>query len=1045
MRRFFLLISAAAMALLAACSRPVPAAQDGTDLWLAAGRPYAEVLASVQASIDPALPPEGFHIFDRDGVRCIAAGSEAGLRYGVYALQRAEVLGQAGPGMDLQEAPYYDLRLLNHWDNLDDTVERGYAGLSMWEWTSPSVPEARIRHYGALCASIGLNGAVLNNVNANPLILDAAHLARVKAIADILREYGIRTYLSIKWTSPIALGGLKSGDPLDPEVRAWWKSKAAGIYALIPDFGGFLVKANSEGQAGPQDYGRTHADGANMLAEALAPYGGIVMWRAFVYSPTSPDRANQAVEEFLPLDGKFADNVIVQVKNGPVDFQPREPFSPLFGKLRDTKMMMEFQVTQEYLGFSNHMAFHGTTWQECLGSDTYRDGPGSPVAKMVTGIAGVANTGQDANFCGYVLAQANWYAFGRLAWDPTLGAEQLADEWIRQTFLRPEGMSDRAFRAKFVAPLRGMLTASREAVVDYEMPLGLHHLFAGSHYGPGPWEGGSRPDWTPPYYHKADSAGIGFDRTRSGSGNVDQYNEPLASTFNDLQTCPEELLLWFHHLPWDYRMKSGRTLWDEICRHYDRGVRAVEGFRRTWSGLKPYVAPALFDEVAGKLETQLNDAKWWRDACVGYFQTFSGRPLPADVAPLDTPVDSLLYYSVQSDRYGLPVHGADHRPVLVPPRYNWVATWATALQAAEPHNLPPAPGLAGNSLRQVVQVSLGGTQLRLHLSNLFNETSTEILGVEIARAATAGASPDIVPGTSVSLTFGGRPGVTMAPGGAAVSDPVPFRLADRENLAVTIHYGQVAPAPMTGHPGSRTTSYIASGNTSDFSAPAARTDHWYTISAIDVRPNRRSAAIAVLGDSITDGRGTTTNGQDRWTDQFSRALLQDPRTRHLAVLNFGLGGNCVLQGGLGPTALSRYERDLFGPAGVRYVILFEGTNDLGESRDGRRTAAQIQAAWTRIARAAHERGIKVFGATVTPALGSFYTRAGEHEKGRLQLNEWIRTTPIFDGVIDFDRMVADPAAPDHLNPAYLFEDDWLHLNAKGYEVMGRGVDQSLFY
>ena len=670
MRKSLFLILFAGAVLLSGCSRPVPVPQDGSELWLAAARPYAEVLASVRTQIDPALPAEGYHIFDRDGQRCIAAGSEAGLRYGVYALQRAEVLGQAGPGLDVQEAPAYDLRLLNHWDNLDDTVERGYAGESMWEWTSPDIPEARIRRYGELCASVGLNGAVLNNVNSNPLILDAEHIARVAKIAAILREYGIKTYLSIKWTSPIALSGLKSGDPLDPKVRKWWKDKAAEIYAAIPDFGGFLVKANSEGQAGPQDYGRTHADGANMLGEALAPYGGIVMWRAFVYSPTSPDRANQAVEEFLPLDGKFADNVIVQIKNGPVDFQPREPFSPLFGKLRDTKMMMEFQVTQEYLGFSNHLAYLGTMWEECLQSDTYRDGPGSPVSKTITAIAGVANTGQDPNFCGYVFAQANWYAFGRLSWDPTLSAEQIADEWIRQTFLKPEGMSAKAFDAKFVMPVRGILMDSREAVVNYEMPLGLHHLFGGTHYGPMPWDRTPpRPDWQPPYYHQADVEGIGFDRTSTGSDNAHQYNEPLASTYNDLATCPENLILWFHHVPWDYKLKSGRTMWDEICLHYDRGVRQVEEFRKTWAELEPYVAPALFAETAGKLEIQQHDAEWWRDACVGYFQTFSQRPLPAEVRPLDTPIDSLQFRQIRSDRLGMPIHDEHRRPVIDAPRF----------------------------------------------------------------------------------------------------------------------------------------------------------------------------------------------------------------------------------------------------------------------------------------------------------------------------------------------------------------------------------------
>ena len=993
--------------LLAACTSSVrPVEQDGTDLWLAAGRPAEEVFASVQTRIDPNLPREGFHIYDRDGQRFIDAGSDAGIRYGVYALQRAEVLGKAGPGMDVHEQPYYDLRLLNHWDNLDDTVERGYAGLSMWEWTAPEVPAERIRHYGELCASIGLNGAVLNNVNSNPLMLDAEHIARVARIADILRQYGIRTYIAIKWTSPIALDGLKSGDPLDR------KDKAAEIYDAIPDFGGFLVKANSEGQAGPQDYGRTHADGANMLAEALAPYDGIVMWRAFVYAPTSPDRANQAVEEFLPLDGQFAPNVIIQVKNGPVDFQPREPFSPLFGKLRNTQTMMEFQITQEYLGFSNHLAYLGTMWEECLDSDTYRDGPGSTVAKTVSAIAGVANTGQDPNFSGYVFAQANWYAFGRLAWNPELGAEEIADEWIRQTFLKPEGMKDEAFDKKFVTPVRDILMASREAVVNYEMPLGLHHLFGGSHYPPMPWDRLARPDWTPAYYHQADSAGIGFDRTRSGSGNVDQYNEPLASTFNDIETCPENLLLWFHHLPWDYRLKSGRTLWDEICRHYDTGIQTVEGFRKTWKSLKPYVAPALWEEADAKLAVQANDARWWRDACVGYFQLSSGRPLPADIEPLSK--DS-----------------------------GWIATWATALQVAEPHNQPPAPGLAGNSFRQIVQVSLGGEELRLHLSNYHNDTPTEILGVEIAVAETMGESPAIVEETSVALTFGGHPGVTMAPGAVIVTDPVKFNLEDRMNLAITLHYGAVSPRPLTSHPGSRTTSYIALGNTTDFSAPAAETNHWYTISSIDIKRKRGGAAVAVLGDSITDGRGTTTNGQDRWTDQLSRSLLSDPATRDLAVLNFGLGGNCVLFGGLGPTGRSRYVRDLFMHPGVKYIILFEGTNDLGGSRDGLATAEGIEKVWAQIVKEAHAIGIKVFGATVTPVKGNGYY-SEDHEAGRVALNEWIRTSGVFDGVIDFDRMVADPSEPDRLDPAFLYENDWLHLNAAGYERMGYGIDHSLF-
>ena len=658
------LLLAAGLAL-AACSSPKPVDQDGTDLWFANSRPYGEVLASVETRVDNTLAKDEFHIFDEAGKRIVAGGSENGVRYGVYALQRAEVLGQAGPGMDIDQKPYYDYRILDHWDNLDDSVERGYAGKSMWEWTSPNIPEARIRKYGELCASVGINGAALNNVNSNPLILDAEHIARVAKIADILREYGITTYLSIKWTSPITLSGLKSGDPLDPQVRQWWKDKADEIYAAIPDFGGFLVKANSEGQAGPQDYGRTHADGANMLAEAVGPHGGIVMWRAFVYSPTSPDRANQAVEEFQGLDGQFADNVFVQIKNGPIDFQPREPFNPLFGRMSKTKMMMEFQITQEYLGFSNHLVYHGTTYEECLDSDTYRDGEGSTVAKMVKGMAGVANTGQDPNFSGYIFAQSNWYMFGRLCWDPTLSAEQIADEWIRQTFIQPEGISAKAYDKKFIEPVKDIMMTSRETAVHYMMPLGFHHIFGGSHYGPGPWESSSRPDWSPVFYHKADENGVGFDRTRQGTDNVDQYHEPLASKFNDLATCPENLLLWFHHVPWDYKLSSGRTLWDEICLHYDTGISEVEAYQKTWESLKPYVSTAIFNEVTKKLDIQKNDAEWWRDACVGYFQQFSKKELPAGVRPLNMPIDSVQTKSVLSDRAGMPTHDENNKPVLV--------------------------------------------------------------------------------------------------------------------------------------------------------------------------------------------------------------------------------------------------------------------------------------------------------------------------------------------------------------------------------------------
>lgn len=667
MKRHFIFYAALGLMVLVAassCKGIVPHDQDGTELWLANSRNYEEILSSVETAIDESFSKDEFHIRDAGGKRLVTAGSESGLRYGIYALQRAEVLGQAGPGMDMHEKPAYEYRILNHWDNLDDSVERGYAGLSMWEWTSEDIPVERIRRYGELCASIGLNGAVLNNVNSNPAILDAGHIARVAMIADILREYGLKTYLSIKWTSPISLDGLKSGDPLDPAVRAWWKDKAGEIYAAIPDFGGFLVKANSEGQAGPQDYGRTHADGANMLAEAVRPYGGIVIWRAFVYAPTSPDRANQAVEEFEPLDGQFADNVLVQIKNGPIDFQPREPFSPLFGRMRNTSLMLEFQITQEYLGFSNHLAYLGTTYEECLDSDTYRDGEGSTVAKTVSGVAGVANTGQDPNFCGYIFAQSNWYAFGRLAWDPSLSAEEIADEWIQQTFIRPEGMSAGAYRSRFIEPVKHIMMDSREAVVNYEMPLGLHHLFGGTHYGPMPWEELARPDWTPAYYHKADSTGIGFDRTAGGSGNTLQYHEPLSSIFESLESCPEELLLWFHHVPWDYRLSSGKTVWEEICLHYDRGISQIGEYQKIWDGLRPYVSSALFDEVRGKLLRQYHDAEWWRDACVGYFQTFSGRELPSGVRPLIIPVDTLMRRWLVSDRNGMPVYDDDSRVIL---------------------------------------------------------------------------------------------------------------------------------------------------------------------------------------------------------------------------------------------------------------------------------------------------------------------------------------------------------------------------------------------
>ena len=628
----------------------VLANNDGHGLWLPEEGPCAVAAGPCVAAevvVDPALDlvNDGFMIKDLPEGRRILAKTEIGAMYGRYALQRLERTGRADGPLDIREEPSYERRILNHWDNLNNTIERGYAGWSIWHWGEP-VPVDLIRSYARANASIGINGSVLNNVNATPEILNEDNLKRVAEIADVMRPYGIHTYLSVNFSSPAALGGLPTSDPLDPQVRKWWADKAAEIYALIPDFGGFLVKANSEGLPGPQDFGRTHADGANMLAEALEPYGGIVMWRAFVYAPDSPDRANQAYEEFMPLDGQFKDNVIVQIKNGPVDFQPREPFSPLFGGMSKTAMMVEFQITQEYLGFSNHLVYLSPLFEECLDSDTYCQGPGSTVAAVTTGkvypeaynttaIAGVANIGRDVNWCGHHFAQSSWYAFGRLAWDADLSSEEIGREWLVQTFTdAPE----------FVEPVLDMMMPSREAAVDYMMPLGLHHLFAGTHhYGPEPWYApeGSRPDWLPKYYHQAGPEGIGFDRTRTGSGNVDQYHEPLASMYNSLETCPEELLLWFHHIPWDHKMSSGRTFWDEMCFRYERGINKTREYMALWDKMKPYVDSERWEHVRQKLVIQESDARWWRDACIQYFQEFSGLPVSAEFEQPERPLEEL--------------------------------------------------------------------------------------------------------------------------------------------------------------------------------------------------------------------------------------------------------------------------------------------------------------------------------------------------------------------------------------------------------------------
>ncbi|QIG88330.1 alpha-glucuronidase [Chryseobacterium sp. POL2] len=578
---------------------------------------------------------DGFKITSDPKKITISSSTEIGLLYGVYHILRLQETKADTQNLNITEKPSYDVRILNHWDNLDRTVERGYAGYSLWKWDElPNVISPRYEAYARANASIGINSVVLNNVNASPNILKKDYLEKVKVLADIFRPYGIKVYLSVNFSSPKVLGNLENSDPLNKSVKVWWKDKTSEIYKLIPDFGGFLVKANSEGQPGPQDYGRTHADGANMMADVLKPFGGIVMWRAFVYNPTPEDRAKQAYNEFVPLDGKFRDNVIIQIKNGPVDFQPREAFSPLFGAMKKTSKMVEFQITQEYLGFSNHLVFLAPLFKETLDSDTYAFGKGSSIAKITDGtlkttqlsaIAAVANIGEDNNWTGHHFAQANWYAFGRLAWNNDLTSDHIADEWLKQTFTT---------ETNFVNPIKNMMLTSRETAVDYMMPLGLHHIFANEHhYGPEPWGDypGARPDWTPVYYHKADANGLGFDRTMSGSNAVSQYNSPLKEIYNNINTTPENLLLWFHHVPWDYQMKNNKSMWDNLAYKYDKGVKGVRTYQKIWDQVESYVDKERFFAVQSKLKIQAKDAFWWKDACLLYFQGFSKMPIPYDI------------------------------------------------------------------------------------------------------------------------------------------------------------------------------------------------------------------------------------------------------------------------------------------------------------------------------------------------------------------------------------------------------------------------------
>ncbi len=586
--------------------------------------------ASVTLTIDPTMEEDAYCIKGST----ITAKDEIGLLYGAYDLLRRQGDKEMGK-QDITSKPFFKLRILNHWDNLNGTIERGYAGLSIFwkgklgektfrghtifvEDPEQPIDAEQIKEYGRANASIGINGTVLNNVNASPKMLSALYINKVKQYADILRPYGIKVYLSVNFASPMTIpakgfnGGkpVKTADPLNPQVKAWWKAKAKEIYELIPDFGGFLVKANSEGQPGPFDYKRTHADGANMLADAVKPYGGIIMWRSFVYGAahSGEDRVKQAVSEFKDLDGKFRDNVILQSKNGPLDFQPREPYAPIFDNIYQTKQMAELQITQEYLGQSRHLVYLAPMWREFFGF---------VAPEKLVGIAGVANIGLDKNWCGHHFSQANWYAFGRLAWDPTLTSEAIAQEWINQTFnLTPS----------FAQEMESMMLRSREACVDYMMPIGLHHIFSfDHHYGPEP--DGYNPnipyEWCPVYYHQANNDSIGYNRTHTGSNATSQYPEPYCSLYDDINTCPERYLLWFHRVPWTYRLKSGRTVLEEMDYRYTRGVKEVEEFILIWKEMKPQVDEQRWNEVQARLEHQLENAKEWRKVCLDYFGSFN--------------------------------------------------------------------------------------------------------------------------------------------------------------------------------------------------------------------------------------------------------------------------------------------------------------------------------------------------------------------------------------------------------------------------------------
>ena len=590
--------------------------------------PYDHLDEDLCARLPSDTLPEGdgYSIHTIQDSILITGLTEKGILYGSFYFLRLLQTGKSIENLSIVSSPSVKWRILNHWDNLDGSVERGYAGKSLWKWRElPKLIDSRYKDYARACASIGINGAVLNNVNTQVYILSQEYIEKAAAIASVFRHFGIRIFLSVNFSSPALLGGLGTADPFDKSVIRWWKEKTAEIYSVIPDFGGFLVKADSEGQPGPYVYGRDHADGANMLGSVLEPYGGIVIWRAFVYGQGETDRAKKAYSDFKPLDGKFLSNVCVQVKNGPIDFQPREPIHPLFGGMDKTNIFMELQITQEYLGQGNHLVFLAPMWKEILDFDTFAKGKGSTVGsflaakaddKRLTGIAGVSNIGSDKNWCASLFHPANWYAFGRLCWDYTLTAEEIAEEWAVCTW----GANQKVLEA-----VKYILMNSWQACLDYMTPLCLHHIMRyNHHYGPDPaCDEGSREDWKPRYYHRADSAGLGFDRTRNGTDAVDQYHKPVADMFNDIKKCPEKYLLWFHHVPWDYKLSSGRSLKDELSFVYEKGVKEAEMLRDKWLEIKPEIDKKRFESVLDKLNIQYEDAKEWRDVCLDYFLKFA--------------------------------------------------------------------------------------------------------------------------------------------------------------------------------------------------------------------------------------------------------------------------------------------------------------------------------------------------------------------------------------------------------------------------------------